>query len=553
MAVYDVDTDGGGSYSSMDSAVSALPATFSSDNDITCTGATEDSTRVDFTGFDVNGNNLFVYPAAGDEHNLTWDTNLYHIGSTQSFQGILTISVDGVDITGIQVRNGTANSNGSGIRVNSGVIDVRIYGCVIYADHQNYAGRGIDIGSVAAGGNCNIVNNVVFGNWEYGVWGSWGFSARDIQIYNNTIQDVLTTGILLVGPNDTTVFNIKNNIVEGSGASDYSITGTYTLNSNTNLSSDSTSPDGASYYSSAVTFAGTGDWKLSSSDTDAKDTGTTLSADTYYAFSVDALGTTRPSGSAWDIGAHELVQAGGSVGASAGSSTVAGVGASIFTGIGSSAGTSTASGVGASTVTGVGSATGTSVVSGVGGSLASAVASSAGTSTVNGVGKSVAPGNAVASSAGTSIVTGVGASFASAVGQSAGTSTANGVNVSTSVVTAVGSASGSSTVIGIASVPETARAPGGGGKGARRRHRQFVNIDGRLIEVANRKEAEKLLHSFRNGIEKKQVKSKRITFKRGPYVSVYSVEEIKPKEVRASLAKYYDDEESLLLMLLLAA
>ena len=93
----------------------------------------------------------------------------------------------------------------------------------------------------------------------------------------------------------------------------------------------------------------------------------------------------------------------------------------------------------------------------------------------------------------------------------------------------------------------------GGGKGARRRHRQFVNINGELIEVANRKEAEKLLSQFNKGKEKKPVKSKRITFKRGPYVSVYSVDVIKPKEVRASLASYYDEEESMLLMLLFAA
>jgi hypothetical protein len=60
-----------------------------------------------------------------------------------------------------------------------------------------------------------------------------------------------------------------------------------------------------------VTFVGSGNYHLSSSDTEARNNGTNLYNDSYYAFQTDIDGQDRGgSGAVWDIGADEYVAAG---------------------------------------------------------------------------------------------------------------------------------------------------------------------------------------------------------------------------------------------------
>ncbi|MGM0629388.1 MAG: choice-of-anchor Q domain-containing protein, partial [Patescibacteria group bacterium] len=47
-------------------------------------------------------------------------------------------------------------------------------------------------------------------------------------------------------------------------------------------------------------------YRLTPNDTGARNRGTDLSDDSDYAFSVDIIGTARPQGGTWDIGAFEL-------------------------------------------------------------------------------------------------------------------------------------------------------------------------------------------------------------------------------------------------------
>ena len=81
--------------------------------------------------------------------------------------------------------------------------------------------------------------------------------------------------------------------------------------STNNISSDATSPN-AECRNKAVVFisetAGSEDFRLHYSDTNALDQGLDLSAETNLAFSVDIAGRTRPLGSAWDIGAYEAYE-----------------------------------------------------------------------------------------------------------------------------------------------------------------------------------------------------------------------------------------------------
>jgi hypothetical protein len=59
-----------------------------------------------------------------------------------------------------------------------------------------------------------------------------------------------------------------------------------------------------------VTFVGSGNYHLSSSDTEARNNGTNLYNDSYYAFQTDIDGDDRGgSGAQWDIGADEYAAA----------------------------------------------------------------------------------------------------------------------------------------------------------------------------------------------------------------------------------------------------
>lgn len=150
------------------------------------------------------------------------------------------------------------------------------------------------------------------------------------------------------------------------------------------------------------------------------------------------------------------------VGASSGTGTATGVGASAVNQLGSSAGVGSATGVGRSTAASVGSSSGVGAASAVGTDLRSSVGSSAGTGAAAGVGASAAksPGSA----AGIGAASGVGASTAASVGASAGVGAATGTGASTS--RAVGSAAGTSTVTGIAPAAATGSVGSAAGVGA---------------------------------------------------------------------------------------
>ena len=62
MATFDVDTDGGGTYSSLEAALVAVRAlgSFTEDNYITCTGTTVDTTIATIGGYTLNGYKLYI-------------------------------------------------------------------------------------------------------------------------------------------------------------------------------------------------------------------------------------------------------------------------------------------------------------------------------------------------------------------------------------------------------------------------------------------------------------------------------------------------------------
>ena len=91
-----------------------------------------------------------------------------------------------------------------------------------------------------------------------------------------------------------------------------------------------------------------------------------------------------------------------------------------------------------------------------------------------------------------------------------------------------------------------------GGAKPRRRHRQFANIDGKLVEVASFKEAQALIDHFNKGKAVKKAKKRRLTFANGPYVSVYDADAMPQRDIKKLLKSYHDDEEMLLLLMMVA-
>ncbi len=112
-------------------------------------------------------------------------------------------------------------------------------------------------------------------------------------------------------------------------------------------------------------------------------------------------------------------------GAASGVATVAGIGESDFDGAAAASGAATVNGAGESDSEGVGASSGSAIVSGEGESDSEAVASASGIATVNGVGDSEEAGS-VAVASGIATVNGIGISDAEAVFSAAGVATVLG-------------------------------------------------------------------------------------------------------------------------------
>lgn len=162
----------------------------------------------------------------------------------------------------------------------------------------------------------------------------------------------------------------------------------------------------------------------------------------------------------------------GSVGASDGSATVTGVGASLAAASGTATGAAVVSGIGTSLATATGSSSGTSTGAAVGAALFSGVGAAAGSGTAQATGYSTA--DSIGISAGAGAATGVGASTAGAVGSSAGSGTATGAGAaltassgtSAGVGTALAIGTSTALAVGLAAGTSTAQADSGGGTAA---------------------------------------------------------------------------------------
>jgi len=253
-------------------------------------GWTTDSTRY-----------IYIYTPGSERHDGKYNTSKYRLET--SGNNVLEIPEDYVRVKGLQIVLTGADSSNTRRAVYSQTgttSDRRIEECVIKDLGSGTATR---TGIEALYGTIYLYNNIVYDFKDYGINSYW-WSSATWYVYNNTVYGC---GLGINRSGGDTVY-LKNNLCN-SNTTDYS--GTFT-NATTNLSEDATSPNTA-LRNKAVTFVDEAgdDFHLASSDTNAKDAGTDLSADSDspYDISMDIDGVTR-SGT-WDIGADEYVAAGG--------------------------------------------------------------------------------------------------------------------------------------------------------------------------------------------------------------------------------------------------
>lgn len=276
-----------------------------------CTGGTADTTNVTIDGWTTSSTQyikIWTDPSESYRHNGTWQTgNKYRIVSSASWgQGTLRIAEQYVRIIGLQIDN-TAEHQANGIVLDTSVQSTSSYLLISHNIVRLSGGGGTSShhGINNIGGlNSYVINNIVYG-WEYGINIGYSEVAVNICIYNNTIVNCSSSCVVNYSYSGANV-RLYNNIAQGTsseGNYDY-VVGPDA--SGSNISSDTTSPN-AAYRSKTVTFVGSGNYHLSSSDTEARSNGTNLYNDSYYAFQDDIDGDDR--GGSWDIGADEYVAA----------------------------------------------------------------------------------------------------------------------------------------------------------------------------------------------------------------------------------------------------
>ena len=284
-----------------------------------CTGGTADTTAVEIDGWTTSAADyikIWTDPAESYRHNGIYPTgNKYRI-EVSVYQGVIRCSENHVRIIGLAVHGTPHNwDEVSGIFIgDSGFYGHIIESCIIrstgtasngYGNGDGIRSRNITTGSII------IANNIIYGPFGKSIYISMASGSPTGAVYNNTCFGSKGTegSALHVGINSGTCY-FTNNISQDSANQDaiYSFGTTSPL---TNISSDTSSPNSA-FWSITLTFtnlsAGSEDFHLDSSDTEAIGAGTNLYNDATYAFQADIDGNDRGgAAAAWDIGADEYV------------------------------------------------------------------------------------------------------------------------------------------------------------------------------------------------------------------------------------------------------
>lgn len=248
---------------------------------------------------------LRIYPNPSGAHAGKYDTNyngMKYTGSstyfaTGSWKYLIVENVHVViDATGASAHgfNATGATGPEGTRLSNILLERR----------GTAGGTGFRFGSTNMAEYCYVLNCIIVGAWSNGIEIVATPTTSRHAFYNNTVYGATGNGIYITRATGTLV-RMRNNRVEMPsgvcyGSNGFIVTPTY----GGNISSDSTSPDGASYRSITGTYtnAGGGDLSIAAGDAGIN-LGVDLSADANFPISTDIVGVTRsatPTPGAWE-------------------------------------------------------------------------------------------------------------------------------------------------------------------------------------------------------------------------------------------------------------
>lgn len=264
-----------------------------------------DTTSVTIDGWTTSSTYYIrIYTPSDERHDGTTGTG-YRLNAAAN--PTLMIREDWTRIEGIEVISSVGGSNTCIMVETSGSsVEVLISHCLVRS-----AVFGI-MSSFFLSGSCTIKcrNTIVYNCSSVGAWGN--ASAVTHYWHNVTVCDCGTGGSpsgAFVRSSGTYVAQncVAQNPNDALGGGSSHFSGTMTQSYN--VSGDATASGTGSRTNKTVTFAaaGTDDFRLSASDAEAKDLGTDLSGDANLPVTDDIVGTSRPQGSAFDMGASEVV------------------------------------------------------------------------------------------------------------------------------------------------------------------------------------------------------------------------------------------------------
>ena len=284
---------------------------------------------IDFTGWTTGSNRIikFFTPSSSSEvgrsqrHSGTWTGTCYSITKTDVdnkgiFDSPNTLSnfwIDGLQFY-VNVRSNAGECYAMRFVNGTNIANIQVSNCIMRGLYDATATSrrrtGIYVNNLDnAASTLKIWNNIIYSFWtpfDATRVGGIHFDATNCNgtayIYNNTLDSCRYS---IVG-NDGTVY-AKNNIVQRT--QDGFNGANFHADSNYNISDVASDAPGAnSKNSTSVSFvsAANKNFLLQANDTAAKDAGTNTVTSDISATSTDILGTARPQGAAFDIGAHEV-------------------------------------------------------------------------------------------------------------------------------------------------------------------------------------------------------------------------------------------------------
>lgn len=301
----------GGDYTTLRAAIIGEAADLVSNDtqiDIACY-AMQDTTAVavaDWAGYTTDATHYVrIYTPSTERHNGKRSTSKYRLEAAKPFtDGALSLSAQYVHIDGLQIKN-THGGAHAALSI-TGSTTFQITDTLIYDTHGGgQGGWGI---SVSANNSVVYLNNVQVMSCDAGIEAHANGAPVIYALNCSAVNSTVGPGFTAVG--FTRFIYAKNCYSGGNAGDDYSGAGV-TIDA-TCYSEDGTASTPTAAWSTAnftnVT-AGSEDLSLVSGSA-LIDVGTDVSADSNWiepGGNVDIIGTARPQGSAWDVGAFERI------------------------------------------------------------------------------------------------------------------------------------------------------------------------------------------------------------------------------------------------------